>query len=131
MSKQLTAQQRIEAHRQKLLKKQGLQPAAAPTPTAPPEPAAPITEDQIEEFLSGETPNRAHIPDDGRPPYTDEELRDTEPVSPATMFRDWLRTPEGQDASDPRMPNDAVRRAVFLEDALEKAFLAGFNKALQ
>lgn len=119
MSKQLTAQQRIEAHRQKLLKKQGLQPAAPP--------AAPITEDQIEEFLNGETPNRVDIPDDGQPPYTDEELRDTEPVSPATMFRDWLRTPEGQDASDPRMPNDAVRRAVFLEDALEKAFLAGYS----
>ena len=46
-----------------------------------------------------------------------------------TLFREWLRTPEGLDASDPRLPNDTVRRVTFLEDALGKAFAAGYKAA--
>lgn len=54
------------------------------------------------------------------PAVTDEEIQNT-------LFREWLRTPEGLDASDPRLPSDAIRRGVFLEDALGKAFAAGYN----
>lgn len=50
-----------------------------------------------------------------------------EPIDPAAAFRAWLRTPQGLSASDPRLPEDPVRRATELEDALLLAFRAGFN----
>lgn len=48
-------------------------------------------------------------------------------IDPAAAFRSWLRTPQGLSASDPRLPEDPVRRAIELEDALLLAFRAGFN----
>lgn len=50
-----------------------------------------------------------------------------EPIDLAAAFRAWLRTPQGLSASDPRLPEDPVRRAIELEDALLLAFRAGFN----
>lgn len=48
-------------------------------------------------------------------------------INPDVAFRAWLRTPQGLNASDPRLPEDPVRRASELEDALLLAFRAGFN----
>ena len=50
-----------------------------------------------------------------------------EPIDIPAAFRAWLRTPQGLNASDPRLPEDPVRRAIELEDALLVAFRAGFN----
>lgn len=52
-----------------------------------------------------------------------------EPIDIPAAFRAWLRTPQGLSASDPRLPEDPVRRAIELEDALLVAFRAGFNLA--
>lgn len=96
------AQQRIQAHRDKLR-----QDADA----------------KIAELVAAEAAQAAPVPvvEAAAAPVVD--------VSAVAQFRVWLQTPSGQDASDPRMPGDSVRRAVMLEDALEKAFIAGFEAA--
>lgn len=127
MSNHMTTEQRIAAHRAKLLKKQGLPPTQAPpagapvsvsTDSPPPETTPPDTP-----TLPTGTPTLPPVPFGPPTPPP--------PATPSTAFRDWLRTPQGQDAADPRFPYDSVRRAVMLEDALEKAFVAGYNRALQ
>ena len=43
-------------------------------------------------------------------------------------FAVWLKTPEGWACSDPRVPQDRVRFATYLEDVLRKAFNAGYRE---
>lgn len=72
-------------------------------PPAKPEIVAPIT----------------HLPLEPSPPV----LSGT---TPNDLFRAWMRTPAGIDASDPRMSQDQVRRGCELEDRLRIAFNAGY-----
>ena len=51
------------------------------------------------------------------------------PAGANESFADWLRTKDGLDASDPRVPQDRIRFAIHLEDMLRRAYLAGFNAA--
>lgn len=48
-------------------------------------------------------------------------------VDPDALFKLWLGSPTGRNASDTRMPTDTVRLGIDLDDRLRKAFLAGFN----
>lgn len=48
------------------------------------------------------------------------------PATPNDLFKAWMRTPVGLDASDPRMSQDQVRRGCELEDRLRVAFNAGY-----
>ena len=48
-------------------------------------------------------------------------------IDPDALFKSWLGSPTGRNASDTRMPTDTVRLGIDLDDRLRKAFLAGFN----
>lgn len=126
-------------------------PATAPTKPAP---VVPVVDD-IETFLAEEFPDPVPAapepvdagvsdltfdaiptPEPETPTVTDTLLvanpdgtitPEPEPIDIPAAFRAWLRTPEGLSASDPRLPEDPVRRAIELEDALLVAFRAGFN----
>jgi len=125
-----------------------------PAPVVTPDPV-PATQGDIETFLAEEFPDPVPavapveqeivilapepvapepeivIPDALLVPNSDGtitiHLPEPEPIDPAAAFRAWLRTPQGLNASDPRLPEDPVRRAIELEDALLLAFRAGFN----
>lgn len=126
---------------------------AKPSPVVTLEPA-PVVDD-IETFLAEEFPDPVpaapepvdagvsdltfdtiSAPEPETPAVTDTLLvanpdgtitPEPEPIDIPAAFRAWLRTPEGLSASDPRLPEDPVRRAIELEDALLVAFRAGFN----
>jgi hypothetical protein len=52
------------------------------------------------------------------------------PPPPPDTFLAWLQTPEGQSASDPRLPTDRIGLEIALEDALRKAFNAGLSAGI-
>lgn len=112
---------------------------------AKPAPVVPVVDD-IETFLAEEFPDPVPAapepvdaiptPEPETPAVTDTLLvanhdgtitPEPEPIDIPAAFRAWLRTPQGLSASDPRLPEDPVRRAIELEDALLVAFRAGFN----
>lgn len=122
-----------------------------PAPVVTPDPV-PATHDDIETFLKEEFPETVAsvVPEPVAPepeiviPAPEPEVTNPdstytfaiepvipdpvpEPIDPAAAFRAWLRTPQGLNASDPRLPEDPGRRAIELEDALLLAFRAGFN----
>lgn len=51
-------------------------------------------------------------------------------VAAGEAFAQWLASPQGVDCTDPRQPNDPVRKRADLESRLKLAFMAGATAAM-
>lgn len=128
MSKPLNDAQRerVNAHRLKLMEVKRIQEEekrkreeAKRAEEALRNPPPPV--DEIAQFLEPAAPSDPEIAIPVTP-----APRSMDPVA---LFREWLRSPAGQNATDPRLPEDYTRRITMLEDGLAAAFHAGFKAA--
>jgi type IV secretory pathway VirB10-like protein len=82
------------------------------SPITAPEPECPVP---VEEEPQADAP----VPVETTSPEPSSE----QPTTPIDHFAEWLKTPAGQDASDPRfLPEQAVRRQRELERRLKLAW---------
>jgi|GEM_PF-3957795 len=75
-------------------------------------------------FWGGTTPQV--IPDAGTPVITPTGTPPT--LDPHQAFCAWMQSPEGMDATDPRLPTDFGRVCARLEDNARAAFQAGWKR---